>query len=275
MRDWFYFNLSDKSSVSLALQELSSCHLETMGVIEDPETGECVLCASAEEDLFPTTWQYIKTHQKISSEIDWTQEWISFCPYFKKELGLARIPLREFYSKPYQQACEEELILRPGPGFGDLSHPTTHLSLQFLASSARQSILIDLGCGSGILGLAALKWGAQFVYGLDIEPSALEHAKENAKLNALEQKILFSSSFPQNHPFPPSLVVVNMTLEEQKTAIASLQNNACTPPYWITSGILKTQQKKYLSWMEQRGFLLKSSRTKEQWMGFLFQKKGP
>jgi ribosomal protein L11 methylase PrmA len=66
---------------------------------------------------------------------------------------------------------------------------------------------------------------------------------------------------------------MNMTLEEQKTAITSIQNRGFTLPYWITSGILKTQRKTYLSWMEKQGFSLESTKTKEKWMGFLFKKK--
>jgi ribosomal protein L11 methyltransferase len=175
MKNWFYFKLENRALVSLALQELSSCRLEHISLIEDPETGECTLCGSAEEALFPPIWKYIRSHQKISPEVDWMQEWTSFCPYFEKESGQAKIPLQTFSTScTHEMSCKkEELILLPGPGFGDLSHHTTHLSLQFLSSLAKGSVLIDLGCGSGILGLAALKWGAQFVYALDIERTAL------------------------------------------------------------------------------------------------------
>jgi ribosomal protein L11 methyltransferase len=87
------------------------------------------------------------------------------------------------------------LSLDPGLAFGTGSHPTTRLCLMWLhahltASVGRQLSLLDYGCGSGILSIAALKLGAQRVVGTDIDPQALSASVENARLNAVEASFI-------------------------------------------------------------------------------------
>ena len=164
---WFYFVLHPESSEEEALSELAPCNLKHSSLVEDMETAERYLCAVADPSLFPSAWNHITSCTQLEkTDIDWGVEWNAFSPYFQD--GLAQIPLSDFLP-----SSEENLTLVPGPGFGDLSHPTTLLSLKLLAELAPNQTLIDLGCGSGILGLAALKWGAHFVYGLDIDPISI------------------------------------------------------------------------------------------------------
>lgn len=76
------------------------------------------------------------------------------------------------------------LILDPGLAFGTGSHPTTQLCLSWLDQNVRQGDrLIDYGCGSGILAIAALKLGADHVIGIDIDPQALKASQANALSN--------------------------------------------------------------------------------------------
>lgn len=265
MDTWFTFLLHSESSEASALEELSSCSLAHPSFEEDLLTGDRKIYAIAEERLFPSHFLHITSYQKLeSSEVNWSQEWSFFSPYFQE--GIAKIPLADFSSS------SKEIHLLPGPGFGDLSHPTTHLCLQLLSLYAKEQIIIDLGCGSGILGLAALQWEARFIYALDIDPEALNHTQENARLNHLEDYIRTSSSLPQKPTPQPSLLVMNMTFAEQKTAVNSL----CEKPLlWITSGILKQQQKKYLHWAQKQGLTLKSISQKEKWIACVFTKGNP
>lgn len=264
MSTWFIFLLHPESSESLAIDELSSCSLEHPSFEEDIISGQRKIYAIAEENLFPSHFQHIASYQKLeTSEIDWNQEWSSFSPYFQN--GIAKIPLSDFSSS------QKEIALLPGPGFGDLSHPTTNLSLQLLSEHAQDQIVIDLGCGSGILGIAALQWGAKYIYALDIDSKALEHTKNNVQFNHLEDVVKTSTELPQNaHPMP-TLLVMNMTFAEQKLALASLPQK---PKHWITSGILKKQQKTYLSWARKQGLRLITLLEQDQWIACLFTQNG-
>lgn len=137
--------------------------------------------------------------------IDWERQWEIHCPFFIE--GEARIPLGR-----------EILRLRSGPGFGDLSHLTTRLMLGMMPSFVKGRVLIDIGCGSGVLGLAGLLMGAERVYAIDIDPEAIEHARENSRINGLESKISIRKSLP---PIPTgSLILINMILSEQKEVLA-------------------------------------------------------
>ena len=78
------------------------------------------------------------------------------------------------------------LILDPGMAFGTGSHPTTRLCLEWLEKQVQPGDkVLDYGCGSGILGIAAAKLGAGYVAGVDIDPQAVEAARANAERNAV------------------------------------------------------------------------------------------
>lgn len=93
----------------------------------------------------------------------------------------------------WHDAPEEDginLQLDPGLAFGTGSHPTTALCLKWLdANPPQNSTVIDYGCGSGILGIAALKLGATHCIGVDTDPQALEASQSNAEKNDVSNKL--------------------------------------------------------------------------------------
>ena len=88
-----------------------------------------------------------------------------------------------------------QVILNPGLAFGTGSHPTTSLCLEWLeATNLTKKNVLDYGCGSGILGISAIKLGANHATGVDIDPQAIQASKENAKKKWLPLELL--------HPAP-------------------------------------------------------------------------
>lgn len=137
---------------------------------------------------------------------DWEREWMdNFHPMkFGQRLWICP----SWRDVPEPDAVN--VMLDPGLAFGTGTHPTTALCLTWLDGlDLTGKTVVDFGCGSGILSLAALKLGAEKVIGIDIDPQALQASLENAKRNNCEDRLqLF---LPQDQPeFKADIVVANI-----------------------------------------------------------------
>ena len=104
------------------------------------------------------------------------------------------------------------MILDPGLAFGTGTHQTTALCLTWLEqNSIENKTIIDYGCGSGILGLAALKLGAKHAYAVDIDDQALTATKNNADNNGIQMDQL-TLSHPDSLQTPARLIIANILL---------------------------------------------------------------
>ncbi|MBA2655761.1 MAG: 50S ribosomal protein L11 methyltransferase [Tatlockia sp.] len=104
------------------------------------------------------------------------------------------------------------LILDPGLAFGTGTHSTTSLCLHWLdQADLKDKTLIDYGCGSGILALAALKLGAAKAYAIDIDEQALTATRNNASSNSIDRSQIIID-FPQSLQNPVDLIIANILL---------------------------------------------------------------
>jgi ribosomal protein L11 methyltransferase len=187
----------------------------------------------------------------------WEKQWELFAPNFKN--GKAHIDLQ-----PYGEASILELYA--GPGFGDLSHPTTRLVLQLMPPYVKDHPVIDIGCGSGILSLAAAAMGATKIDGYDIDPEAVEHAKNNLKLSPFADKVHFSLTPPKKIT-SNTVFLMNMISSEQQQAWPLISKQIQTPALLITSGILEENESDYLAW---RNSQVIASLREDGWSCFVF-----
>jgi ribosomal protein L11 methyltransferase len=130
--------------------------------------------------------------------------------------------------------------LDPGLAFGTGTHPTTALCLQILESLpvAGRSV-IDYGCGSGILGIAALKLGAAHVTAVDLDPQALLATRDNALRNGVSAQVEVCGV---ESPLTPAYCVLANILAGPLIELAPKLTAACEPGgYLLLSGLLKTQ----------------------------------
>jgi len=158
----------------------------------------------------------------------------------------------------------------PGEGFGDFSHETTRLALKMMSPYVKGNTVIDIGCGSGILSLAAALLGAHQVYGIDVDPLALEHSRRNLKINRLEKAVHFSERVPPLSLKKPPLIVMNMIPPEQEVAWKSQINIHSLPKHLITSGVLVECRKGYLKWALSQGWTYLAEDQKDKWLSFRF-----
>jgi ribosomal protein L11 methyltransferase len=130
--------------------------------------------------------------------------------------------------------------LDPGLAFGTGTHPTTALCLQILESMPLSGrTVIDYGCGSGILGIAALKLGAAHVTAVDIDPQALLATRDNAGRNGVSAHIDVQDA---EAPIRTAFCVVSNILAGPLIELAPKLTAACEPGgYLLLSGLLKTQ----------------------------------
>ncbi len=131
------------------------------------------------------------------------------------------------------------LVLDPGLAFGTGSHPTTRLCLEWLCDRVRPgSTLLDYGCGSGILGIAAARLGAEPVVGIDIDPRALEAAADNARNNGVAMT-LRSTREALNETF--DLVVANILTNPLCLLAPLLAGRVAAGGRLALSGVLASQ----------------------------------
>ena len=132
------------------------------------------------------------------------------------------------------------IILDPGLAFGTGAHPTTHLCTEWLIDNvSKEKKVLDYGCGSGILAIAAYKLGAKVVKGVDIDPQAIIASKENGAVNECNIDWLNTD---KDFKFKADLLVANI-LSSALFVLAPLLASYCAPKGKIAlSGILESQE---------------------------------
>ena len=138
---------------------------------------------------------------------DWEREWMdNFHPI---KFGQRLWVCPSWRDIPDPDAVN--VMLDPGLAFGTGTHPTTALCMQWLDATIKpEQTVVDFGCGSGILGIAALKLGAKRVIGVDIDPQAIEASSANAKRNKVEGQIELYLPKDQPKDFQADVVVANI-----------------------------------------------------------------
>lgn len=171
-------------------------------------------------------------------DTDWAFAWMAHYRPFEAAPGLWVCPT--WVSPPRPEALT--ILLDPGLAFGTGEHPTTALCLEWLLGQdlAGRTVL-DYGCGSGILAIAALKRGAAAAVAVDVDPQALAVARENAMRNEVADR--FRALLPEELPehFAADVVVANI-LANALVALAPRLIAATRPGGRLAlSGVLEEQ----------------------------------
>jgi ribosomal protein L11 methyltransferase len=216
-----------------ALAELEPLSIKNLTTLEDYETKEHLIFGEIESEIDIPHLHFCRK-KKVEANI-WEQQWAEFAPHFHE--GFAHINLFE-YGGP-----NLSFKLIPGAGFGDLSHPTTEMCLRHLcAIQERDCTAIDIGTGSGVLALGAYLLGFETL-ALEIDPAALDHAKENFALNQAKIPLAITLNELPKKP----LILLNMTIGEQEILFKSAPHLLDCKAEWIISGLLQEQVETYLS----------------------------
>ncbi|GAF58441.1 LOW QUALITY PROTEIN: ribosomal protein L11 methyltransferase [Psychrobacter sp. JCM 18903] len=144
---------------------------------------------------------------------DWEREWMSNYHPIECANNLWIVP--NWLTPPNPEATN--IIMDPGLAFGTGYHATTRLCLDWLTEQdLKDKVVIDYGCGSGILGIAALLLGARHVYAVDIDPQAVLATNQNAARNHVGDRLQaflpedFTDYCAQNDVLPVDVIVANI-----------------------------------------------------------------
>lgn len=165
---------------------------------------------------------------------------------------------------PDEQAIN--LKLDPGLAFGTGTHPTTSLCLRYLDKHIKgDEQVLDFGCGSGILGIAAVLLGAKNFCGVDIDPQAIQASKDNAKRNQLSDTS-YTLFLPESHKQQEYDWVIANILAAPLTQLAPKLASYCKPKGRILlSGLLESQANDILGTYSQ-WFDLDTPEQDKEWI---------
>jgi ribosomal protein L11 methyltransferase len=168
---------------------------------------------------------------------DWEREWME--NFHPMQFGQRLWICPSWRDAPDPNAVN--ILLDPGLAFGTGTHPTTSLCLKWLDGiDVENKEVVDFGCGSGILAIAALMLDAKEVIGIDIDPQALQASVDNAKRNKVADRL--SVFLPQNQPTRQVDIVMANILAGPLRELQSVISSYCKPGgLLIMSGILEEQ----------------------------------
>jgi ribosomal protein L11 methyltransferase len=208
------------------------------------------------------------------AEEDWGTSWKQHFKPFEIVRGLVIAPTWEEY-RPV--AGELVITMDPGMAFGTGHHATTCLSLEFLRKTlaGRPGLrLLDVGTGTGILGMAAILFGAAKVLGIDNDPEAVTAASENVLRNGLQECMAVSlapiSAVTEHY----EVVVANIVHDVLMAMADDLTRVTESGGSLILSGILAGEQvENIIDGFTGRGFVLADQAHRKEWAALLFVKK--
>ena len=198
-------------------------------------------------------------------DADWNEAW-------KRDYAVQRIGrvviVPSWLAEPIRPG-EVELRLDPGMAFGTGLHPTTRGCLTLLQEiDPMPARVLDVGCGSGILVLAALRLGAREAVCLDTDPIAVEATLANAAANGLSSRVSARKGslepMPAGEPFP--LVLANLVASVLIELAAPLAGHTASGGTLLASGIIEPRADEVLAALLAAGFILETRLGDGEWV---------
>ena len=233
--------------------------------LKDDENGAAVLQA--------VRCRYPDVSVSTVEDSDWENNWREY--YKPIEVGNRLVVVPEW--EPVPDNGRIPLRLDPGLIFGTGSHPTTQMCLEQLEQIVKPGwSVLDLGCGSGILGIGALVLGCSHCVGCDIDPKAPDVVMANAALNdiysdrmtALSGDILsdrsLRSSFQRQYDIVLANIVSDVIIPLSKFVPSFLRSSG----FFVTSGIIEGRQTEVQTALENAGLRIVHHSSKEEWHSY-------
>ncbi len=212
-------------------------------------------------------------------EVNWAETWKQ--NYQPIPIGKRLIIVPAWLDSPDQRRIP--IRIDPGMAFGTGTHPTTQLCLEMLEEyTPTGEAVLDIGCGSGILSIAAVLLGAQRAYGVDIESESVPAAQANAATNEIADQVEFamgSVAEIKSGIFPirqAPLVLANILSSILQRLLATGLGELVSPGgVLVLSGILEEQVPDMEAAVQRHGLQILSRKQIDDWVALAVQPKKP
>ena len=220
----------------------------------------------------------------VTEDLDWINNWKQYFHSFRIGEDILIKPTWEENT----EVREGDLVIEidPGTAFGTGSHETTWLCIEAIRAHVKEGdVVLDIGCGSGILAIIAKKLGAGSCIGIDIDPIAVDVAKENAEQNNLtvvepeNPEIVdgavsfYAGDVITDREFAAScvltkypVVVANILADVIKPMMPVVKDFLADGGCFITSGILREREEEMVAEFERNGYRVTERRYKNDWV---------
>ncbi len=174
-------------------------------------------------------------------EMDWRNNWKQY--FFPIPVG-EKLLIRPSWRDEYDPGNRKVINIDPGMAFGTGNHETTRLCLKCLEKYVKESHkVLDVGCGSGILSIASVLLGADSAFGVDIDPTAVRTADENAEMNNVESKCEFvAGNLTDKVSGTYNIVVANIVADAIIMLSQDVKNFMTDESVYIMSGIIDSRK---------------------------------
>ena len=172
------------------------------------------------------------------------------------------------------------VVIKPGAAFGDGRHPTSRLAVRGIEyvlkkyevrMAGGQTRILDIGTGSGILVLVAVKMGIRRGVGIDIDPAARSEARENISLNRLTGQIEISDQYLESIEGPFNLIAANLRFPTLKKIASCLRKIIHPEGFLVFSGIRSLESAGLIKAYDRKGFEFLWREESHDWAGVVFR----
>ncbi|MDE7167923.1 MAG: 50S ribosomal protein L11 methyltransferase [Clostridia bacterium] len=201
---------------------------------------------------------------------DWIEIWKThFRPLHIGEKIVVCPEWIAYDKKPF----EEVVKLDSNMAFGTGEHETTAMCLKLLQEYLTpSSVCIDVGCGSGILGISAIKLGAKYAYLTDIDYVAVESAKHNSEINGVADSVTVAhSNLLDNAEIKGDIMLANITAEILCGLAPSIPKNLKAGGTLILSGIIESRLEMVITAFTAQGLKLEKTLKEGEWLALSFK----
>ena len=166
------------------------------------------------------------------------------------------------------------LSIDPGAAFGTGTHATTSLCLELLQGFVDDDTeMLDIGCGSGILGLASVLLGCKKAFGVDIDAQSVKTARENAEINGISDKATFEvGDLTQVVSGKYGVICANIVADVIIRLLPDVDEFMTEGGVLIVSGIIDIRKDDVLKAVNDNGFKIADQKYKDNWCAFVLKK---